>query len=77
VLEPPGAHQVHHQDELTVRRGEQEALRPPPDVERAPVERGERRIDCLQCRDVRRPGVLDRRRGDERIELAAPRLDFG
>jgi hypothetical protein len=68
---------VHHQHELAVTGGEQEAFRAPLDVQRAAVERRQRRIDRLQRRDVGRPGALDRRSGDERIELAAPRLDFG
>jgi len=68
---------VHHQHELAVRCGQQEALRPPLDVQRLAFERLERRIDGLQRRDVRRAGMLDRRRSDEGVELAAPRLDFG
>jgi hypothetical protein len=68
---------VHHQHELSVARREQEALRPPLDVERPAVECPQRRVDRLQRRDVRRAGALDRRRCDQRIELAAPCLDFG
>jgi len=68
---------VHHQHELAVRGRQQEALRPPFDPERSAVERLERRVDRLQRGDVRRAGALDRRRRDERVELAAPCLDFG
>ena len=41
------------------------------------VERRERRIERLERRDVRRPGLLDRRPLDERVELAAPGFDLG
>jgi hypothetical protein len=68
---------VHHQHELAVAGRQQEALGPALDAERLAFERLQRRIDRLQGRDVRRPGALDRRRGDERVELAAPSLDFG
>jgi hypothetical protein len=68
---------VHHQHELAVAGRQQEALRPAVDVERCAFERLQRRVDRLQGRDVRRPCALDRRCGDERIELAAPSLDFG
>jgi len=68
---------VHHQHELAVAGRQQEALRPALDAERRPFECLQRRIDRLQRRDVRRPRALDRRRGDERVELTAPSLDFG
>jgi hypothetical protein len=68
---------VHHQNELAVRRREQEALRAPFDAERLALESREWGIDRLERRDVCRPGSLDRRRRDERVELTAPRLDFG
>jgi hypothetical protein len=68
---------VHHQHELAVRRRQQEPLRAAFDAERLAFERRERRIDRLERRDVRRAGALDGRRRDERVELTAPRLDFG
>jgi hypothetical protein len=68
---------VHHQDELAVVGREQEAFRPALDMKRCALERRQRRIDRLQRRDVCRPRMLDRRRDDERVELTAPRLDFG
>jgi hypothetical protein len=68
---------VDHQHELTVRRREQEALCASLDAKRASVERGQRGVDRLERRDVGGTGVLDRRRRDERVELTAPRLDFG
>jgi hypothetical protein len=68
---------VHHQHELTVRGRQQEALGPALDAERPAVECRERWIDRLQRRDVCGACALDRRRRDERIELAAPCFDFG
>jgi hypothetical protein len=68
---------VHHEHEPAVVRREQEALGTPVDAKRAAVECPQRRVDRLQRRDVRGAGVLDRRRGDERVELTAPCLDFG
>ncbi len=46
-------------------------------VERAALERARRRVERLQRRDVPGPRTLDRRAGDERVELAHPRLDLG
>ena len=55
VLEPPGAHQMHHQDELAVGGRQQEPLGAPLDAAEAlPVERGDRRVERLQRGDVRR-----------------------
>jgi len=68
---------MHHQHELAVGGRQEEALRAAFDVERPAVERLERRVDRLERGDVRGTGALDRRRSDERVELAAPCLDFG
>src|SRR5581483_4228314 len=75
VAQPPSAHQVHPQDELAVLGGEDEVLAAPLRAgEPPPLERGQRRVDRPQGRDVRRPGTRDRRPRDERVELARPRL---
>ncbi len=66
------------QDELAVRRREEQVLpaasRP---REHAAGKRGRRRVERLQRRDVARPRDLDRRAGDERVELPHPGLDLG
>ena len=78
VAEAPGAHQVDAQDELAVRRREEQVLAAALARPRTPSrERGERRLERLhasRCAPGRcaRPG--DAR--DERVELAHPRLDF-
>ena len=78
VAQPAGAHQVDAELELAVRRREEELFAAPPGTLEAPaVELPQRRVERLQRRDVRRPGLLDRRAGDERGELAHPRLDLG
>ena len=41
------------------------------------LEGGERRVERLQRRDVRRPRLLDRAPRHLRIEAASPRFDFG
>jgi hypothetical protein len=69
---------MHHQDELAVGGRQQEPLGTPLDAAEAlPVERGDRRVERLQRRNVGRPGVLDRRLLDERVELTAPGFDLG
>jgi hypothetical protein len=68
---------MHHQDQRAVVVRQQEALRTPLDAQPLALQRRQRRVDRLQRRDVRRAGALDGRRRDQRIELAAPRLDFG
>src|SRR3954453_5114593 len=73
VAEAAGRHQVDEQDELAVLRREEKPLGPTIRSREPPaVERGERRIERLQRRDVRRPGLLDRKRGDGIVERAAP-----
>ena len=44
--------------------------------ERAPLERGQRRVEGLERRDVGGAGTLDRERRDRRVEGAPPGLDF-
>ena len=78
VLEPAGAHQVHHQHELAVVGREEKPLRPPPRaLEPFALERGERRVERLQRRDVRGPGLRDRRALDVGVEQAPPGFDLG
>ncbi len=75
--QPPGAHQVDAQDEVVAVDGEEEVLAAPLGALQPPaVERRQRRVERLQRGDVRGAGLLDRRRGDERIELPHPRLDL-
>ena len=75
--ETPGGHQVHHQHELAVVGREVQPLRAPPRAcEALAVERGERRVERLQRRDVRRPGLRDRARAHGLVELSAPLLDL-
>jgi hypothetical protein len=68
---------VDHQHQLVVGGRQQKALRPALDAQGRALERLQRRVDRLQRGDVGRPRALDGRRGDERVELTAPRLDFG
>ena len=74
-LQPAGGHQVHEQHELAVVGREEQplpaALGP---AEPAALELRERRIERLQGRDVRRPGLRDRERGHRVIQPAPPRL---
>jgi hypothetical protein len=78
IPQPAGAHQVDAEDELAVGGREEEVLPTPPrSLERAAGERGGRRVERLQCGDVSRPRDLDRRAGDERVELPHPCLDLG
>ena len=79
VAKPARAHQVDAHDEIVLALdGEQEVLAPPArSFEASPVERRQRRRERLQGRDVRRPRLLDRRAGHERVELPHPGLDLG
>ena len=74
-LQPAGGHQVHDQHELAVLGREEQplatALGPP---EAPALELLERRVEGLQRRDVRRPGLRDRERGHRVIQPAPPRL---
>ena len=75
VAEPARGHQVDEQHELAVLGREQEPLRPPPRAREPPaLERRERRVERLQRRDVRRPGLHDRERAHRLVELATPGL---
>src|SRR5438034_753476 len=75
VLQPSGRHQVHQQHELAVVRREEQPLRAPARArEAAALQHGERRVERLQRRDVRRPGLRDRERAHRLVELAPPRL---
>ena len=77
VAQPAGAHQVDAENELTVRRREEEVLAAAACArERSSLELPQRRVEGLHRRDVRRAGALDRRSRDERVELAHPRLHF-
>jgi hypothetical protein len=68
---------MNSKHQLAVLGREQEVLPAPPRSRESPaLERRERWVGCLQCRDVSGTGSFDRRRGDERIELANPGLDF-
>ena len=78
VAQAPRAHEVHHQHELAVVGGEEEALRPPPrTLQSLALEHGQRWIEGLERGDVRRPGLRDRVALDVRVELAPPGLDLG
>ncbi len=75
VLEPPGGHEVDEEHELAVVGGEEEPLRAPLGAADSPsLERGRRRVERLERRDVRGAGPRDRGRRDRPVELAAPRL---
>ena len=77
VAEPPGAHEVHPEDELAVGRREEEVLPAPAASLEAPAgERARRRVERLEGRDVARSCGLDGRTRDERIELPHPCLDL-
>ena len=74
-LEPARGHQVDEQHELAVVGGEEQPLAAPLGAAEAPaLERVERRVERLQRRDVRRPGLRDREGRDGVVELAPPRL---
>jgi hypothetical protein len=69
---------VHEQDELAVLGREEEPFRAPPGAREPPaLERGERRVEGLERRDVRRPGLLDRECGNRAVERATPGLHLG
>ena len=77
VAQPPGAHQVHAEDELAVHGREEQVLASAARArERPPVEGRDRRIERLHRGDVRRAGTRDRRLRDEGVELAHPHLNF-
>ena len=74
-LEPPGRHQVNHQDELAVLGREEQALAAAlGSPEAAALEGLERRVERLQGRDMRRPRLRDRERRDRVIQPAPPRF---
>ncbi len=74
-LQPARRHQVDEEHELAVVGGEEEALAAPLDAAEAPAfERGERRVERLQRRDVRRAGLRDREGRHRVTELAPPGL---
>ena len=75
ALEPARGHQVDEEHELAVGGREEEPLRAAlGPAELAALERGERRVERLQRRDVRGAGLRDRERGDRVRQLSAPRL---
>ena len=76
--QPAGAHQVDAQLQLAVGGGEEEPLAAAPSAcEATALELAQGRVEGLQRRDVGGPGLQDRRRRHERVELAHPRLDLG
>ena len=68
---------MNAEHEIGVLDREEEVLAAPARSLEAPaVELAERWRERLQRRDVSRPGLLDRRPGHERVELADPGLDL-
>ena len=73
----PGAHQVHHQHQLSVVGGKEQALTASPGTgQAAALERLKRRLGRFQRRQMGRAGMLDRRGGDQLVERAAKRFDL-
>jgi len=69
---------VDEQDELAVLGREEQPLGPPLGArQRPPVERGKRRVECLQRRHVRRARVLDGKRAHRVVEGAPKRFYLG
>jgi hypothetical protein len=78
MSDPAGAHQVDAELQRLVGGGEQEPLAVPAGAGEAPaLELAQRRVECLQRRDVCRPRLQHGRGRHERVELAHPRLDLG
>jgi hypothetical protein len=64
--------------EVTLLRREEEVLASAPGAgEAPPLERRERRVERLQCGDVRRAGRLDRSRAHGIVQTQPVRLDLG
>jgi hypothetical protein len=77
-LEPSGRHQMNEKDELAVLGREEESLAASVRArESSSLERGERRVERLERRDVRRACLRDRKRRDRVGELAPPRFHLG
>jgi hypothetical protein len=75
VAKPPRGHQVNEQHELAVLGRKEQPLASPLGARESPaVERRKRRVEGLQSRDVRRPGLLDRKGADGLVQGASPRL---
>jgi hypothetical protein len=69
---------VDEQHELVVVGREQQALAASLGAGEPPAfERRQRGVEGLQRRDVRRPGLLDRKGANGIVQQAAPRLHFG
>ena len=68
---------MDEQHELAVLGGEEEPLRAALGAGKTPtIERRERRVEGLQRRDVRRPGLLDREGADRIVQRSAPGFDL-
>jgi hypothetical protein len=66
------------EDELAVRGREEQVLAAPPGAGEPPaLQRGERRVERLQRRNVSRARLLDRERGDGAVERSPIRLNLG
>ena len=78
IAQAPGRHQVDEQDELAVLGREEQPFRATLGSGQAPpLQRRQRRVDRLQRRDVRRPGLLDRKAETGSFQLPAPGLHLG
>ena len=76
--EPPGGHEVDVQHELAVLGREEEVLATAAcSCELSAVESGERGLEGLQGGNVRRSGLLHRRRAHARVEHPPVRLHLG
>src|SRR5207244_917843 len=75
VADAPLRHLVQEHDKLAVVGREEEPLPAPPHAFEAPaLERRERRVEGLQRRHVRGPGLLDRKRGHGLVQRPSERL---